>query len=178
MSNYDPYNWFWKADDGRIYSSAVQALVGTNDKDRTNVWPRDEANNQTDASLQEVLAPYGGLFANLTYYAADARWRRQTGGVVVAGVNYKTDRTTLSERNNAYDYSLVDGAVVFQWKLPDGSFVPLNKAALTKVMTSENKFVQTCFTCEQSTVASIKNGSITTRAQVDAAFAAVSNVFS
>jgi hypothetical protein len=38
-------------------------------------------------------------------------------------------------------------------------------------------FVQSCFTCESNTATGITGGSITTHAQVDAAFAAISNTF-
>jgi hypothetical protein len=37
-------------------------------------------------------------------------------------------------------------------------------------------FVQACFTCESNTLTAINGGSITTLAQIDAAFAAISNV--
>jgi hypothetical protein len=36
--------------------------------------------------------------------------------------------------------------------------------------------VQTCFSCESTTLAGITGGTITSLAQIDAAFAAISNV--
>jgi hypothetical protein len=183
--NYNPFDWYWLTDDSRVYASARQAIVADSDADyqtwitaggTATPWPRDDAGNQTNAALQDVLAPYG-MFADLIFYAADARWRRQTGGIAVAGVDYRTDRISSSERNNAYDYAQANPAAVFKWKLPDGTFATLDQAALTKVAMSETGFVQSCFTCESDTVASINGSTITTRAQVDAAFAAISNVF-
>lgn len=63
-----PRDWYWLADDGRVYASARQAVVAKDDADLAawtaaggypTAWPRDASNAQTDAALQEVLAPYG-----------------------------------------------------------------------------------------------------------------------
>lgn len=181
---FNVQDWYWLADDGRVFTSARQVIVDETDPgyvawiaiNTATPWPRDDAGNQTNAALQDVLAPYN-LFVDLIYYSADARWRKQTGGITVAGVEYRTDRVSSNERNNAYNYAVVNTGAVLKWKLPDGTFATLDKAALTNVTMSESGFVQSCFTCENTTVASITGGSITTRAQVDAAFAAISNVF-
>ena len=66
-----PYNgraWFWLADDGRVYGS-TENIVGTADdgayKDFINegasatIWPRDDAGQQTLASLQDVVGSFG-----------------------------------------------------------------------------------------------------------------------
>jgi Domain of unknown function (DUF4376) len=182
---FNPLDWFWLADDKRVYGSAKQTQVTDTDPDYTawvnsggvaTPWPRDLQGNQTDAALQDTVGPHG-RFVNLTYYAADARWRRQTGGITVAGVAYRTDRVSSNERNNAYNYGQANPGATFKWKLPDGTFVTLDQTALTHVTMSESAFVQNCFTCENDTVASITGGTITDKAGVDAAFAAVSNVF-
>ena len=63
---YDPKNWYWLAEDGRLFSSAVAAQVPKTDPAYAawreaggfpTTWPRDDAGEQTDAALQEVLAP-------------------------------------------------------------------------------------------------------------------------
>ena len=78
MSTF-PYNHYWLADDGRIFSSASQTLVQDTDAAyvawcAANVptpWPRDGAGNQTTAALQAVFTPYN-LFVDLASYAAYA----------------------------------------------------------------------------------------------------------
>jgi uncharacterized protein DUF4376 len=182
---YNAYYWYWLADDGRVFSSERQVIVDENDSNyiawkannTATQWPRDDAGNQTNDALQQVLAPYGTLFVDLIFYTADARWRKQTGGITVAGNAYLTDRVSENERNAAYNYVQANPGTVIDWKLPNGSFVSLDEAALTHVALTEGGFVQSCFTCEKDTVASITGGTITDRAGVDAAFAAVSNVF-
>jgi hypothetical protein len=72
MNNYDPANWYWKADDGRIFASARQIIVPDTDADylvfiqrvAPTMWPRDTAGDQTDAALQEVLTPFN-IFVTL-----------------------------------------------------------------------------------------------------------------
>lgn len=73
MNMYNPQNWYWLAEDGRIYSSAKQALIKDTNEDfiawtkaghPPTPWPKDRDGEETDAALAEVLAPYGlRLFA-------------------------------------------------------------------------------------------------------------------
>ena len=67
MIPYNPFDWYWLADDGRLYSSARSGLADASDPAYllwgecgvATPWPRDPTGAQTDAALQEVLAPYG-----------------------------------------------------------------------------------------------------------------------
>jgi hypothetical protein len=61
--------------------------------------------------------------------------------------------------------------------MSDGSFITVDQAKLTTMANDIAGFVQACFTCEANTVTSINGGSITTTAEIDAAFAAISNVY-
>jgi hypothetical protein len=176
---------YWLADDGRIYGSAKQAMTTAADPDYAawmdngNVatpWPRDNAGAQTNASLQSVLSSYG-LYADLTFYAADARYRRAGGGVTIAGKPYLSDPVARNTVDSAHTYAVNNPGHITDWKLADGTFIQLNETQLAHVLQEMATFVQSCFTCESNTVAGITGGTITTRAQVDAAFAAISNVF-
>lgn len=66
--DYTPSAWYWQATDGRIYSSAKQAIKTEKDKDFIawlqlgnwpTPWPKDATGKETDAALAEVLAPHG-----------------------------------------------------------------------------------------------------------------------
>ena len=68
MRNYTPQDWYWIADDGRIFSSSRSKLIKGDDADfaawtdtsgKPTVWPKDDAGAQTNAALQDVLTPYG-----------------------------------------------------------------------------------------------------------------------
>ncbi|MEE9926444.1 MAG: hypothetical protein PBV01_24340 [Brucella anthropi] len=65
---FDPSNWFWIADDGRVFNSANKIVTNTDDEDfqqwlndgfKATRWPEDDEGNQTDAALDTVLRPYG-----------------------------------------------------------------------------------------------------------------------
>jgi hypothetical protein len=176
---------FWLADDGRVYGSTEQFITDSSDPDYTawtglgntaSPWPRDAAGNQTTQALQDAIAPYG-LFADLTYYAADARFRRASGGVTIAGKPYLSDPVSRNTVASAHDYAVANPGHITDWKLADGTFIQLDEPGLAHVLQEMATFVQSCFTCESTTATGINGGSITTRAQVDAAFAAISNVF-
>lgn len=64
---YTPQDWYWLASDGRIYSSARNALVYPYDsrylafvaqRGGTTPWPVDINGQQTTAALQDVLSPH------------------------------------------------------------------------------------------------------------------------
>jgi hypothetical protein len=67
---YMPRDWFWLADDGRLYGSAKQLITTVADPDyiawqgeeplaEAQIWPRDNTGAQTNASMQEVMTLYG-----------------------------------------------------------------------------------------------------------------------
>lgn len=66
--DYAPSNWYWLATDGRIYSSAKQAIISEKDKDFVDwkeagnlptPWPKDDEGKETDDALAAVLAASG-----------------------------------------------------------------------------------------------------------------------
>lgn len=181
----NPFAHYWLADDGRVFDSANQIVTDGNDPgyvvwtglgNVATTWPLDEAGNQTNESMQAVVGPLG-MFVDLTYYAADARYRHASGGIQSSGNTYNTDVVSRNTVASAYTFSLGDPSQMFDWKLADGSFIALDAAAVAVLNTNVATFVQSCFSCESDTVAAINSGTITTRQQVDDAFAAISNVF-
>ncbi|MBR0871211.1 DUF4376 domain-containing protein [Bradyrhizobium tropiciagri] len=176
---YDPFNWYWLADDGRLFSSAVQAVVPADDAAyqawraggrAATRWPADAAGLQTTMSLQDVLTPYG-LYVDLKVYAAAVRYAKETGGVTVGEVRYPTDRETQSKLTAAAVFAQVDGSQTFRWKLADGTFAPvLTASEMIAVAAAIGGFVNACFATEQDVVTRIDSGAIVNRSQVDAAF--------
>jgi hypothetical protein len=182
----DMWNHFWLADDGRVFGSAKQITSDTSDPDyvawsASNVptaWPRDKAGNQTNAALQDVLTPYN-LFVDLSAYAANVRYRLACGGVTISSISpspFLTDPISRNTIDSANSYAVANPGHVTDWKLADGSFIKLTAGQLATVLQDVATFVQSCFTCESNTKVGIDGGTITTQAQIDAAFAAISNV--
>ncbi|OVE88016.1 hypothetical protein B7W89_19025 [Agrobacterium tumefaciens] len=82
-----PNNWYWRADDGRLFSSARTSLIQDDDPEflawleggiNPTRWPSDDDGEQTDAALQGVLTPYGLIVAS---NALDAARQRRIAGL-------------------------------------------------------------------------------------------------
>mgnify|MGYP005810366247 CR=1 FL=1 len=178
MSSFTPSDWYWRASDGRVFSSARQLVVSSADSayaawqvagNSATAWPKDSEGNETTAALQEVLAPYS-RFADLKAYAAEVRYRKETGGAVVNGASYLTDRETQAKMTAAVVMTQINPEATFEWKSADGRFVSLDAAAMLQVAQAVGAHVQAAFATESEVAAAIDTGAITTMAQIDAAF--------
>jgi hypothetical protein len=184
----DPFNWYWLADDSRVYGSAKQTIVTDTDPDYVawtdaggvaTIWPSDEAGNQTDAALQEVLMPYN-LWVDLKAYAANVRYNHASGGVIITSLSpvaFLSDPISRNTVDSAFSYLTANASATIQWKMSDGSWITVDKAKVTTMNNDIATFIHNCFDCESTTVSGIDGGTITTQQQIDAAFAAISNVF-
>jgi hypothetical protein len=122
------------------------------------------------AALQDVLTPYD-IFADLTAYAANVRWKKEVGGMTLNGVDYPTDRETQSKMGSAFLLAMADPTSTFKWKLSDGTFTPtIDATTMQAVAKAVGQYVNGCFLTEETVAAAVAAGTITTRAQVDAAF--------
>lgn len=177
---YTPHDWYWfvGADTSKVWSSAKCALVSVDDPDYA-AWVTTNGTTPvqpTIADVEDVLRlqyPRG----TLPTYTAHMRQQTASGGITVNGLPFSTDAFTLGSLNSAYIYTQAKTGETFSWKLPDGSFITLNKTDVAALQNSVNAFVQECFVCEDTTLAGIESGTITTHAQIDAAFAAISKTF-
>jgi len=181
-----PRHSYWLADDARVFSGPLEQVVTTSDPGYVDFlaagnvatrWAEDEAGNQTDASLQAAVGPQR-MFVNLDYYTAHAREVKLASGIVVNGLPFATDAYTFMSLNSAFIFTQAKTAAEFSWKLPDGSFITLNKLDIEALHNASNSYGQACYACEDDTLTKITAGTITTREQVDAAFAAISASFS
>jgi hypothetical protein len=112
----------------------------------------------------------------LLAYNGTARANRASGGVTVTGLPYWSDPVARNAVTSAHDYAVANPGHITDWKLADGTFTQLNEVQLANVLQQMATFVQSCFTCESNNQTAINGGSMTSYAQIDAAFAAISNV--
>lgn len=125
------------------------------------------------AAAQSLLAQgLGDTKDELKAYAAAVRYDKEVGGFTVSGVAYPTDRETQAKLTGAYALAQVNPSILVDWKLPGGGFTTLDAAAITAVASAVGIFVQQCFSVEAAVGVDIDSGAITTRAQIDARFAA------
>lgn len=179
--SYDPRDWYWLAEDGRLFASARITVVTVEDAGYrawleaggpgATGWPRDEAGAQTEDALQEVLTPYG-LFAGLSAYAAARRYAVETSGITVGGSEIATDRGSQALITGAFNLVTINPKTTIKFKA-SGTFVTLDASAVTIIATEVGQHVQACFAKEADVVAGITVGTIKTLADIDAAFASL-----
>lgn len=107
--------------------------------------------------------------AQLLAYAADKRFQVETDGIVVNSFAVATDRPTqnkLAQAVLAYQTGALTGAI--DWKGPS-AWISLDQATITGLASAVALHVQAAFTAERAVCEAIDVGTITTKAEIDAA---------
>ncbi|MGY8661756.1 DUF4376 domain-containing protein [Bradyrhizobium sp. UFLA05-109] len=181
MAIYNPQNWCWLADDGRIFASAPQTIIAADDADYTawleaggspTGWPRDLAGNQTDDALQEVLQPFD-IFVTLEAYAANVRWKTETTSLVVNGYVVGTDDRSKLMIIGSRIAAENDPQFTTDWVTEDGRLVPIDKHQMIALSDGVQDHIRALFDIYSQVKAGIDGGTITTHQQIDDAFANV-----
>ena len=178
-------DWYWivGGDANNVWSSAKCASVPVGDPDYV-AWLAIQGHYPSiAATMTDVESSCAVAFPRGTprTYAAASRYNKASGGCFVTSVGgnvaFLTDPVARNTINSAYDFMEVKGAgYTIHWKMSNGSFISMNLTQITTVMNDMAGFVQSCFTAENNLQASINAGTVTL-ADIDAAFAAISNVF-
>jgi hypothetical protein len=176
MTNLADWYWIIGGDTANVWSSARAALFPATDAAYV-AWGRTPTPIPSMAELEQVFAvqfPAGSPRS----YNADARYRRASGGLIISSISsvaFFSDPVARNTLANANEYAKATPHNT-DWKFSDGSFTSLTPAQLATATAAMAAFVQSCFTKESENLTAINGGSMTTIAQIDAAFAAVPNV--
>jgi len=82
--------------------------------------------------------------------AAEHRYERETGGVMVGGMLIPTDRQTVGILTAAYIRASEDpNFVIPNWKIQTGVFVSLDADTIKAISTAVTAHVQSCFDRER-----------------------------
>jgi hypothetical protein len=201
--NVAGHYWIIGGSTTEVYSSASNTMVPVADADYV-AWCefKTASSIASEAELADVLQTYGAplpawLFnapsfiqpAPTTYskdqlvaYNADARWRKEQGGLTLtSGMPIETDdraQAKISGVMLAAKYPPVatkappGGAPAFttQWHAADGSIWHLDAAMITAMSGEYQTHINLCFAASQATLDGITNGTVTTLEQIDAAY--------
>lgn len=107
----------------------------------------------------------------LIKYAADLRWQREVGGVVVGGVPVATDDRSKVMITGARVAAGADPDWSTVWHGADGQTYPVDAAAMVAISDAVQAHVNSSFATFASVKAAIDAGEITTTDEIDAAFA-------
>ncbi|MCP3471437.1 DUF4376 domain-containing protein [Bradyrhizobium sp. CCGUVB1N3] len=175
---YNPTDWYWLADDGRIFSSSKQTKIASDEADYAawsgmggvpTAWPRDIQGNQTDRALQEVLQPYN-IFVTLEAYAAYVRWTSETLSLVINGYVVGTDDRSKLMIIGARNAAGNDPQFTTDWVTEDGRLVPIDARQMIDLSDGVQDHIGSCFAIYSQVKAGIDSGAITTHEQINDAF--------
>ena len=125
------------------------------------------------AAQQVMAAPLTASAAELLAYAAAKRYEREIAGTTLNGLPIRTDRETRSALVEAKAAVGEDPAWTTDWKLSNGQWLTVNAALLTQIITAVAAHRKAWFAKEKQVAVAIDAGTITTPAEIDAAFAAL-----
>ena len=120
---------------------------------------------------ENTIEPYTPPAIDLAAYAAQKRWEKENGGIVVGGVHIATDDRSKVMISGARVAAQGNPDFVTEWKGGDGSFVTIDAATIIIISDAMLQHVSNCFALEAQVLGQINAGTITTVAEVDAAFA-------
>jgi hypothetical protein len=192
---FNARDWYWSVGDdaARVFSSRRNTYVdAANDADYA-AWAKihgpypSQVESESDIwfYLQEFMPAWlwnGTTMAQpsattyskhqLAGYAAEARGRKEQGGMTLAtGMPILTDERAqvriLGLRLVAHD----NAPLTTKWLAPDGKFYDLTAAQVIAMSDELQAHINDCFVIAADVQAQIAAGAITTREQVDSAFA-------
>jgi hypothetical protein len=124
-----------------------------------------EAGQFAELSSQLVEPP------DLAAYTAQKRWEAEIGGAEWDGFPVHTDRDSqgkiVAEMLAVERGMRTDGD---PWKFADGNFRPLTNDEMNEVALAVRNHIRQCFGTEAYVLAGIAGGSMTSIAEIDAAF--------
>ncbi|MFC5505169.1 hypothetical protein [Bosea massiliensis] len=107
----------------------------------------------------------------LIAYARDKRWRAEVGGTLAAGIPIATDDRSKLMIIGAGVAAAADPNWSTVWQGTDGAAYPVNAAAMLAIRDAVQAHTNRTFTVLAGVLSGIDAGTITTRAEVEAAFA-------
>lgn len=118
-----------------------------------------------------VANTIGDAPVDLIAYAANKRWQKEVGGITVSGIPVATDDRSKLMMTGARVAAAADPEWSTQWAGMDGSIYPLTAAQVVAISDAVQAHVNNCFAIFATVKTGIDNSTITSAAQIDAAFA-------
>lgn len=106
----------------------------------------------------------------LLAHLAAHRWAVETGGIQLNGMTVATDDRSKTMIMGARIAAMADPNHIANWKMPDGSWAPLDAETITAISNAVLNHVNICFEREAGVAALIEAGDITGLEGVEAAF--------
>ncbi|WP_066473996.1 DUF4376 domain-containing protein [Bosea sp. WAO] len=128
---------------------------------------RENLSPEQDSVLQATIDAHDPVRSGLIDYARERRWQVEVGGIVVGGVPIATDQESQGKILGAY----VAASRNPDWTTLWDSVHPLDAATMLAIGDAVQSHINASFTVRGDVLAAIAAGTITTREEIDAAFA-------
>ena len=106
----------------------------------------------TDGKWQEAYRveerPIEEARASLLAELASVRYQRETGGITIKGMGFKTDRETQAILTGAFVMASANPAFSILWKSGPGVHVPIDAQTIMAAGSAATAHVQACFAHE------------------------------
>jgi hypothetical protein len=171
---YNPNNHYWiiGGDQDNVWSSARAMSVPTSDSDYT-AWTAGGNYPTAIGSMQELQDVLGEQYppGTLVTYNAFKRWQKEQAGITAtSGMPLKTDDRSQAKINGVYLALQASPGSTTQWHAADGTYWSLAQADVEAMSADLQTHINNCFQIGSDTLNSINDGTITTLAQIDAAY--------
>ena len=120
------------------------------------------------------IAAFQSFPEDLLIYANTRRWMAEISGITVGGVPLTTqdrDQSKIAQLKQAFDNGTLTNPVPFSDA--SGATQTVDAAAATALYTAVVRFVEATYTALATLKVGIANATITSRKQIDAAYAAI-----
>lgn len=143
------------------------------------VVPDDPANGHRGLisaweAAGNTIPPYVPPSEDLAAYARDFSWQVRISGVDINGVRVKCDDGAIALINGMAMLANRDEARIFSFDTGDG-ILSLTATEAIELAEKVGEFVQLTFDRRADVYAAITNGTVTTTAEIDAAFVDVTD---
>src|SRR6187399_1055753 len=151
----------------RLMLSPEAARQTAFDPNSNTVTVPDQFKDQVDAAIEDLS---DGMRKYLLAYAASRRFDFEGAGIVVDGIRVATNRAAIALVMSASTYMQDDPEPLMSWKGADGSWHRLNGQQVVAIAKAVAAHVAKAFRIEASLVEKIEAKTITSTADIDAAF--------
>jgi Domain of unknown function (DUF4376) len=108
---------------------------------------------------------------DLTSYTVQKRWEKEVGGITIGAIPVATDDRPKTMIIGARVKAEKDAAFTTPWKGANGEFVTIDATTIIVISNAVLAHVATCFAIEDAVLSGIAAGTISSVAEIDAAFA-------
>lgn len=144
-----------------VHPDSVMFSPGISAKDRAKV-----------VAVIKAHDPAARPAVDLAAYTSAAHAALRDGGVTISGLRIKTDSESRGLIDGAYALSQAQPDAALDFKAASG-WVTIDAATMQTVAVAVGRWVQACYTAYRQVDGKVADGTFTTTAQVDAAFAAM-----